>query len=273
MFKFLKNKKILIGGGLSLLIGLSAYEYYNCFYPPFRFRTMQDEIASTDKLDVRGLREINASGGSALNIADLKTKLDHVKLPKLIVDAKNEEPGYIDGNPASFYRYGQSGPRLKHMIRRLYHTGTTFEKPELVVSGEVEAKKYGFQYTPIIIFSRFVTPPDQVDKVVAFLESIPQDIWVHFHCKHGSGRTTLLLAMLDILKNAPAVSLEAIAKRQHLLGGTDLLDTVLWPDGSYTQKQLDDRKQFIENFYTFVCQRKAGGIQLWSEWKRQQEGA
>lgn len=273
MLKFLNNRKILSIGGFFLVVGLSLYVYLNSFNPSFRFRTMQDDITLADKVDLKGLREINASGGSALNIGVLKTKLDHINLPKLVVDAKNEAPGYIDGHPISFYRYGQSGPRLKHVVRRIVHTGTVFEKPELIVSGEEEAKKNGFSYKPIIICSRFTTPPEQVDKAVALLESIPQDTWVHFHCKHGHGRTTMLLVMLDMIRNAPAVSLENIITRQHRLGGVNLLDTVVWPGkGTYTQKQLDDRKEFIENFYKFICQRKEGGIQLWSDWIRPHQG-
>ncbi len=77
-----------------------------------------------------------------------------------------------------------------------------------------------------------------------------------------------MLVMYDIFKNAPQVSLNDIVKRQHLLGSENLLNTVVWRKGSYTKEQLQDRAAFITDFYAFICQRKAGGIQQWSKWQK-----
>ncbi len=264
----------MIGGGLSLLIGLSAYLYYDAFHPLYRFRTMQDDIASTEPVDLKGLREINASGSSAPHFPDLQKKLSHIKQPKIIIDAKTESPGYIDGRPISFYRYDLSGPRPKHLIRRLYYTGTIFERPDLIVPAPEEAKKYGFDYASVHIGSRFIAPLEKIDEIVTLLDSVPQDTWIHFHCRNGDGRTSMLLTMLDIMRNAPAVSKDDIFKRQHLLGSVDFNNTTVWSKGAtYSKKQLEDRKKFVENFYEFISQRKAGGAQLWSEWNRQKIGA
>jgi hypothetical protein len=263
---------ILIGGGLSLLIGLSVYLYYDAFHPLYRFRTMQDTIASTEQVDLRGLREINASGSSAPHFSDLQQKLGHLKQPKIIIDAKTESPGYIDGRPISFYRYDLSGPRPKHLIRRIYYTGSIFERRDLIVPAPEEAKKYGFDYASVHIGSRFIAPPEKIDEIVALLESIPPETWIHIHCRNGDGRTSMILTMLDIMRNAPTVTKDDIFKRQHLLGSVDFNDTVVWSKGaSYSKKQLEDRKHFMENFYAFITQRKAGGIQLWSEWMREKD--
>lgn len=79
----------------------------------------------------------------------------------------------------------------------------------------------------------------------------------------------MMLVMYDIMKNAPQIPLAEITKRQHLLGSEDLLNTDVWKKGSYTKEQLEQRAAFITNFYAFICQRKAGGIQTWSAWKQQ----
>ena len=76
----------------------------------------------------------------------------------------------------------------------------------------------------------------------------------------------MLLVMLDIMKNAPIVPFEDIIKRQHLLGSEDLLNIAAWKKGSYTKQQLEERAAFIKAFYAFVSQRKAGGIQRWTDW-------
>ena len=73
--------------------------------------------------------------------------------------------------------------------------------------------------------------------------------------------------MFDIMKNAPQVALEDIIKRQHLLGSEDLFDTFPWARGSYSLEMLTKRKKFIEDFYAFICQRKAGGQKTWAAWK------
>jgi hypothetical protein len=269
MGKFSKKRSLWIAGGIALLLGLSVYFVFDAFSPLHRFRTTQDDIASTEKVDLTGLRELNASGGTAPHLADLQKKLSHITQEKLIIDAKSESPGYIDGRPLSFFRYGLSGPRLPHLIRRVYYTGTIFERPDLVISAPEATKNYGFGYTSVHIGSRFVTADENIDEIVALLESIHPNVWVHVHCLNGAGRTSMLLAMLDIMRNAPTVSIGDIVKRQHLLGSVDLFNTVVWSKGSsYNQEQLEDRKKFIENFYDFIVQRKAGGIQLWSEWNR-----
>ena len=75
--------------------------------------------------------------------------------------------------------------------------------------------------------------------------------------------------MWDMFKNASLVSINDIVQRHYLLGSENLFDTKVWKNGTYDQNKLEARKMFIEDFYEFVCQRKAGGIQQWSEWRRQ----
>lgn len=262
----LPSKKYIFIGGLTLTVGFVLFSLYEAFYFVPRFRTMQDKIASTEQVDLTGLREIQASGGSAPHLPELQKSLSYIKKPKLIIDAKSESHAYIAGVPASFFRYGLPRPRLRHLLRRAYYTGTIYERPELTTQESDQAKQYGFDYIAVNIGSRFTAPDQDIDTIVALLESLPQDTWVHVHCRNGAGRTTMLLTMLDIMKNAPTVALNDIVKRQYLVGLVDLFDTTVWAGGSYKQEQLNRRKKFIEDFYAFICQRKAGGIQLWSEW-------
>ena len=79
----------------------------------------------------------------------------------------------------------------------------------------------------------------------------------------------MMLVMWDIMKNAPQVSLKDIIKRQYLLGSVDLFDTSAWTKSTYSTKKLEERKTFIEKFYTFISQKKAGGLQSWTAWTHQ----
>ncbi len=249
-----------------VLVGLTVFLSFDAFYGGHNFRTMQDKIAKSETVNLTGLREIKASGGAFPRFPYLSWQLGHVKEDIIILDVKADFHGYIKGFPTCLLGYNRREPGLRHIPRRLVLTGTTAFRPDLVTPEAEEAKKYGYQYKTVDIGAKFIATPDKIDELVSFLDNLPKDKWVHVHCSHGSGRTSTALVMLDTLRNAPNVSLNDIVKRQHLLGSVDIFDTSVWPGGTYTAAELETRKKFVEDFYAFVCQRKEGGIQLWSEW-------
>lgn len=258
---------MLFFGGVSviLLIYLSCL-FFDAFYGGGRFRTMQDQIPTYEQVDLRGLKELQASGGNTPRFPDVYRRLRHIKQDKIIVDAIGASHGYVKGIPLFFLGYTyQHSPSFRYRMRRLVVTGSTKVLPELVTSEAEEAQKYGFGYKHFYIGSKFVTDAKTVDAFIAFIESLPKDVWIHFHCEQGKGRTSTMLVMLDILKNAPQVTVENIVRRQHLLGSVDLF-TPYRTNGTYTEEMIENRKKFVKDFYTFVCQRKAGGVQRWSEW-------
>ncbi len=275
MRKFLRTRNIFIGSLIILAIGIS-YVLFTDQYSQAKFRTMQDNISPHEKVDLRGLKEILASGGPIVNFPELKSKLHHVEHKIIVVDAIRQYHGYMDFPllkevPTTFFAYERRDPDLRHLFRRLIFTGTIQIRPELVSPEKKLAEKYGFDYKNIKIDSRILTPDASVDAFVAYFDKLPTDVWVHFHCRLGKGRTSMMLVMADIMRNAPTVALEDIVKRQHLLGSENLFNTVARNGGTYFSSTLKRRKKFIEEFYTFICQRKAGKIQQWSEWHRAQE--
>ncbi|MBY0291714.1 MAG: hypothetical protein K2W92_00260 [Alphaproteobacteria bacterium] len=260
------KKKIFIGGSLISLAILTLYLFLDAFYGS-NFRSTQDTLWTMQKIDVRGLRELRASGGTSVRFLDLQRRLSHIQGPKIIVDGMAEYHGYIHGIPTNFFAYQRKGsPELKHLIRRWFFTGTTDIRLGLVNSEPMEAKKYGFDYKKVNVGSQFIETEENIDEIVSFFDTLPENVWLHFHCAHGQGRTSILLVMLDTFKNAPLVSINDIVKRQALLGSEDLFNTDVWKGRTYNKQMLEARKKFIEEFYQFVCQRKTGGIQRWSDW-------
>lgn len=233
-----------------------------------KFRTMHDPISSSEKVDLTGLQDLHIAGGPPISFESLKQKLfPHKNI--VVVDGMIGKYGYINGIPASYLGY--KGPTsIKHYLWRLFYTGTLMPHPELNVSEENEAKKHGLHYVALRIGSKSTSSDQTIDDFVKFFDTLSKDTWVYFHCHHGKGRTSIMLVMADIIKNAPQVSIKDIIKRQYLLGSVDLFDTTPWAKGTYGKNMLEKRKKFIEQFYTFICQRKAGGIQLWSEWNQKQ---
>ncbi|MBX9786439.1 MAG: hypothetical protein K2Y08_03775 [Alphaproteobacteria bacterium] len=274
MSKILSLKHIKTGVGILFFLILFFLVYFVSTddYTNAPFRTMQDRISSAEQVDLRGLRELLASGGPSVDFDDLSKRLDHVKSRIIIVDGTHQIQGYFKKIPTTFLGYKVDDVDLRHIIRRLIYSYSIEEHPELVTPESEIAKQYGFEYTNIRIESKIPSSDEAIDTFVNFIDTLPENTWVHFHCHHGKGRTSLMLTMYDIMKNAPTVSLQDIVKRQHLLGSVNLSNTTSWKKGrgTYTSETLENRKKFIERFYNFICQRKAGGIQKWSDWCRQQ---
>lgn len=230
------------------------------------FRTTQDPITPAEPVDLTGLDTLYASGGPMVDYTFLNKKIGEFKGEKIAVDAIGIESGFVNGFPSTYFSYQLNPPEWRYYLRRFIFTGSIDIRHDLFIPEEVFATKNGFKLVKFKIGSKFVTQPDAVDEFVAFFDSLPQEAWVHFHCRGGKGRTSMMLVMYDIMRNAPNVALMDIVKRHHLLGSVDLFDTIPWFRGTYRKEALEDRKKFIEDFYTFICQKKAGGIQIWSDW-------
>lgn len=272
--KLLRLKHILIGTALFIITSL-LFLFYHPFYGGTNFRTTQDKISVNEEIDLRGLRELKASGGTFPRLPYLRWRLGHIKEKKILVDLKLELNGYIKNIPATLLGYYKTPPTptFKHLFRRLLVTGSMEDNMTLIVSEPEAAKEWGFDYKKLEIGSKYVATDENIDDFIKFFDALPENVWLHFHCIKGKGRTSMALVMYDIFRNAPYVSLDQIVKRQYLLGSINIFDTKLWKNPKYTVEQLEERKNFIENFYTFIVQRKAGGIQLWSEWREQQENS
>jgi hypothetical protein len=272
MRKFLRLRNIFIGIGIVLLIVLGI-EFQDDYRKSGKFRTMQDSLPKTEQVDLAGLRDLPIAGGPILSLSTLKERLAPFKEDIIIVDGILSKHGYVNGVPSTYLGYFHNTPSWHHLLWRLLYTGTPRAHPEQIIPPFEEAKSYGMHYVNLQIGSKFKSPDKAVDEFITLFDTLPPHTKVYFHCHHGKGRTSMMLVMADIMKNAPKVALADIVKRQHLLGSVDLFDTTSWTGGTYATKTLEDRKKFIEKFYAFICQRKAGGIQQWSEWNSQNGGA
>jgi Inositol hexakisphosphate len=106
----------------------------------------------------------------------------------------------------------------------------------------------------------------EVQDFVSFETTLPANTWLHFHCRGGDGRTTIFMAMHDIIHNAPADSLSAILARQHQIGGVDLSRVSASP-AKFAYPFDVERVAFLPSFYQYVCDAKPGGFTLpWSVW-------
>ena len=237
----------------------------------------------------------SASGQpSELSLATIKEKILELEPDAkiFIVDLRQESHGFANSLPVSWYREhntanaGKNSAEIqrdeRERLKNLRGIYTTFEplgnadkkafKPITIIPRVVETEsdlceKSGVEYVRFTAADMQFPAPAVVDEFIIFAANLPDNAWLHFHCQAGHGRTTTFLVMYDIMKN-PDEPLEEICKRQHLLGGSNLLAEP--EDNDWHSKMARDRAKKIRLFYDYVQGTRAEQIGLqWSEWIKQ----
>lgn len=249
----------------------------------------EDEVPSRD-----GLQSLHASGSAQLNeksIASLFSILSAVAPDAsriYMVDLRQESHGFADGLAVSWYtkkNQGNAGKsdeeaaadeteRLGNLLGReitFLPKGKTDKKrigaitfaPQRVQTEKELAEAAGFRYARFYVTDKTWPEPETVDAFLDFVSSLPENAWLHFHCRAGHGRTTSFLAIYDMLKN-PGVSSDDVLERQYLLGGTDL--TVV-NGNEWEAERKAYRLEMLRLFPLFVSERREKGPSLsWSAW-------
>jgi hypothetical protein len=255
---------------------------------PKNFRTTKDAINSekAGSVNLNGLSDLNISGSGALSekgLAMVKEKIGN--RPIMDIDLRQEDHGFINGMGISWFgEYDQANKDLtreqvvadeknklnqiskdKHVAfdqlpkGKSVNTIKEINNPESVQTEEELAKSLGMSYLRITVTDHEKPLDDQVDLFVESIKNIPQDTWLHFHCRGGAGRTTTFMSMYDMMHNAKNVSFEDIMKRQTLIGGSDLLK-------GEDQDENQARPDFMNMFYNYCKENQDGFQTSWSQW-------
>ena len=268
---------------------------------PRNFRTSADPFKVTTKeakLPSReGLADSHISGSSIFSELELTQLLAKIPSKKVIVvDLRQESHGYLDGMAVSWFadnNWGNDGKTLEQVIpieRALLQealakspvsihkyndsTDKLGEPFQLTVNSvrteEEVVREHGAGYYRLALADHFRPDDAEVDKFLQFYKQLPKDTWLHFHCYAGMGRTTIFMAMADILKNAKKVSFDDIMKRQALIGIVDLRE-VPPTKKNWKRKAYIERSQFIKHFYDYVRQSPDNLPMSWSEWAKKHD--
>lgn len=248
---------------------------------PSRFRKVDGPIKDPT-VNREGLSTLKASGSgqfSEKSFGVIKTALGNPK-KLLVIDLRDESHGFINGNAISWYADQNWGNKqlndkeaAQQELKRLasvpvggtitiytilektpeggiLRTAPNELKVESVSNEETFVKSHGADYIRLRVLDH--TAPD-IEAAKAFekiVKTLPDDVWLHLHCRAGGGRTTTFLCLYDIIKNGKKVPLRQILQRQYLLGGGDLVASAgsdSWK-GPYAQERL----VFLQNFYNRV---------------------
>lgn len=250
---------------------------------PKKFRTTLDSFIETDqKLPTReGFDELNLSGSGQFSDLSLGLLLEKIHHPKnfYLIDLRQESHGFINGSAVSWYgirdwynvgktqhKINQSEKEALNLLlkQKTIQVGQLISKDEQgfslpltklitlkVTDVKTEsqlAEKHHIHYRRFSITDHVKPSDDIVDQFVEFITTLPSDYWLHFHCSAGVGRTSTMMVMVDMMKNAKKVSLGEIYDRQKYLGGRDLRKLT---DSPWKLSYIKDRVDFLNEFYTY----------------------
>ncbi len=261
---------------IGVLVYFVYYEYQQ-IHELKNFRTSADRQKRgliAERPSTEGLDQLHISGSARPTKEGLRNALSSIDMPVYIFDVFAEKQYYINGMSESWYGYKRSkaigldskNPSLRSKAHRLFYTGKLKHDESDAQTPQAMAEELGFHHIRFDYVRKQIPTDAQVDEFVQQIESLPNPVWVHFHCSAGRGRTTMAMVMYDIMKNGRKVSLNDIVTRHYLMGSENLFDTTVWPNGRYTKKMLEDRVSFITRFYEYINSPDGYGTKSWTEW-------
>lgn len=244
---------------------------------PKNFRMCNSEIKDAEGQDLTGLSELNISGSGQFaenNLNSMKEKIGRNSI--IVVDLKQEDHGFINGIPISWINKKNTvnkGLTKEQVLDNENNRLSSIEKnkeisieDQKLIPAKVQSEKelvenIGMSYIRIPVTDKEKPSDDMVDYFVQFVQALPENAWVHFHCEEGIGRTTNFMVMFDIMKDGKRVSLEDIMKRQVLIGGQDVLHYKIT-----SSTNVKERAEFIKKFYEYSTQNNDNFRTTWSQW-------
>lgn len=138
-----------------------------------------------------------------------------------------------------------------------------------VKNEEYYVHRWGFEYHRLYISDHRHPSDSEVDSFLNLVKSKPEKTWFHVHCRGGKGRTSTVLAMFDMLKNADKVSFDEIILRQASISPYYNLFDIYRGEPELTPYYVK-RMEFLMRFYEFSQLVLAGYSGTWSQWKASQ---
>ncbi|MGL4989694.1 MAG: fused DSP-PTPase phosphatase/NAD kinase-like protein [Sarcina sp.] len=227
---------------------------------PSNFRKTTDASSLSGKANIQGLETLNISGSQQFSVTGLKLLKQELPNPKNLVfmDLRQESHGFVNGLPISWEGDGNKanmGLSYEQVIQNNNHqladlkvgSQLTIGKINLTVdnvySEQTLVRNNGNRYARVTATDTMVPTAQDVDLFLSNLKNIPENSWIHFHCKEGIGRTTTFMTLYDILKNGDNVPLEDIVNRQILLANLE---------GKINSLESTDRETLYKNFSNYI---------------------
>ncbi|NFF60258.1 phosphatase [Clostridium botulinum] len=225
----------------------------------------------------RIIPELNISGSKQFTPTQLKNIQNKINSKNLyIVDLREESHGFINDNTAiSFYlprNYINDNFNTHEILKKeksdldsikntenlnIYDQMGTLKatlKPDKVLSEKKLTTHNKINYVRLPVIDNYVPSPEIVDKFIKLIKDKPHKSHLHFHCKEGQGRTTMFMAIYEMMYNEKNLTLDEILKHQQDAGGIVLTGNPA-------------RATFLKNFYDYTTENKKNNFHTsYSQW-------
>ncbi|MDP4146054.1 MAG: protein-tyrosine phosphatase family protein [Bacillota bacterium] len=248
---------------------------------PHKFRKTSDLTNLKDaNLNLKGLDKLNISGSEQFSEYNLPLLINKIgtSSPITVIDLRQESHGFINGLPVSWSNSKNNanmgltrtevlmneanklaGIKLNTPISFYNHPGKTIVPAKVQSENQLVTSKQ-LSYVRIPVTDGKIPTNDMVDYFIDFVNSQPQNSWLHFHCKKGIGRTTTFMIMYDMIKNYNQATFDDIIKRQLLLANFN--------EERINSFKNPERIKFLETFYKY-CKENGPNFKIkWSIWNR-----
>lgn len=264
---------------------------------PRNFRTSNGPLKThgAPAPDLTGLDSLRESGSAEFTADSLKLMLARLGRPVTIFDLRQEDHGFVNGEPISWYatnNWANAGKTHAAIVAdeaarlaafapgstcslssdAVIKGGADVPPPESVTVVHAETEQQlvaalGASYVRITVSDHSRPTDAEVDRFILAVRALPPGAWAHFHCRAGKGRTTTFMALYDMLRNARRVPLEDIVSRQSMLIGDYNL---LKPESDSVAAVAVDRANFVRAFYDYARANPDGRPLLWTDWLKRQ---
>ena len=278
-----KTKVVMILAALLITMGLCLAED-----DVFIRIDRDDPNAWKAKLaNVRLLQDEAMSGSaqfSQTQFCDLAAKLREQAGEVWVVDCRLESHGFINGIAVSWCNAHNDANRgktaeeveaeeaaLTDLVGTTVAACTTQnDRPKDIVEFYVEkweterhlVEAEGLHYLRLACLDHCWPDSDVIDAFIDFTKSLNDDVWLHFHCQAGSGRTGALMTVYEMMQK-PGVPVEEILQHQMETGSGNLLERSA-PQKSHVQKE---RCVLVRAMYQYINENRDSGYDVkWSAW-------
>ena len=233
-----------------------------------------DSLKAAKPVNFRKSEELKMSGSA--NFSEKAAKAI-AKLAEVVTvfDLNQESHGLVNGIPVTWsaeknwanadLNHEEAVNREKRYLSELRIGGKLGKiKIKSIETEESLVRGLGHNYVRLTITDHVRPSDEEVDRFVDSVRELPTESWIHFHCRTGSGRTTLFMTMFDMLQSAQNKDFETIvARNRHLSGEDNIL--FLSDDGDWLHPFQEDQIRFLKEFYEYAKAHPRGDKVLWTQ--------
>jgi hypothetical protein len=269
---------------------------------PSSFRTCQSELrkrSATPGYDpdyepsLKGLRELKVSASSDFSAGELDALVKEIRKlhsgPITIVDLRSETHGLLNGDHLSLYgkenwdNMGLTHEQIIESEKQIIHglvgkeietggtspNGRTSKMTVTTAMTEEElCASRGVGYLRLTVLDHCFADPRSIEEFISYVQTMPEDTWLHIHCQAGMGRTNMFLSFYDFYRN-PDVSVKDVVYRHFMMGGNfQLYNGEKEDEAEWKIPLAKEKVEMMPLVHDYIKEQKPKGFKLtWSQWK------